>query len=350
MYKTHLIAYLAIPMPSQEPFEKETQKTRKVLYAMLDELCGLSEQVEFDFEHFGVFKPTISLLEDRESNKRIIRLFGDQAILECEFLKTTITVPFSIDEVPINAKLEPSTDTRQRSICEFLIRESFMKQISNMLIAANLAHVGSIELKNSIIIQDDVQQEYAQIPPMDSWSLQRSVELSEKIGWPKLQIIDFLKIWKWLNRHEDFFKKGFSNSPMGRALSAFSHIFEYSTRDEPMQLLWALIGVESLYVKGQMALLEQVREKTQILLGSQEGYKKKIVRMYDFRSRFVHGDLNFPSSYPLIDDYEIFGEDLLESISLAVAILVATIQEIIQRDWSGLEFTYSAINPINPTK
>ena len=335
-------------MPSQEMFEDGTQKSRTILYSMLDELCELSGQIEFALDHFGVCKPKISLLEGRKRNKKLlIQLFGDQSIQECEFLRISTFVSFSVDKVQIDDKPELSADeniAQRRSIGQLLIREAFVKQISNMLIAANLARVGSIELKNSVIIQDNVLQERVAVPPMDSWSLQRSLELSEKIGWPKLQIIDFLKVWKWLGKHEDFFKEGFSNSKMGRALGAFSHIFEYSTSDEPMQLLWALIGVESLYVRGQMALLEQVREKTQVFLGPQEGYKKRVIRMYDFRSRFVHGDLNFPGLYPAIDDFEIFGENLLESISLAVAILAATIQEIIQRGWSGLEFSYNAVN------
>ena len=110
-----------------------------------------------------------------------------------------------------------------------------------------------------------------------------------------------------------------------------------------MQLFWALMGIEALYVKGNVGLMQQVREKSQAFLDPQEAFKKRISQMYHFRSRFIHGDLGFPG-YPLIFDgderVQRHYEQLGKSISLAVAILVATIQELIQRGWSGLDFSY----------
>ena len=94
-------------------------------------------------------------------------------------------------------------------------------------------------------------------------------------------------------------------------------------------------------VKGEGSLTQQVRDKTSVLLGAPTSYKKKLNNMYDFRSRLVHGDLDFPGRHNLREEQE--GEhiqELQEAIGLAIAILIATLQEIILRNWNGIDFTY----------
>ena len=111
-----------------------------------------------------------------------------------------------------------------------------------------------------------------------------------------------------------------------------------------MQLFWALVGLEALYVHGKAELAQQVREKSQVLLGKQVTFKKRITQMYDFRSRFLHGDLDFPGLCLVGDARETvarFDSELLEAIAMAVAVLVGTIQEVIRRDWAGLRFDYT---------
>ena len=109
-------------------------------------------------------------------------------------------------------------------------------------------------------------------------------------------------------------------------------------------MLWSLVGIEALYTKGEAGLAEQVKHKSQAFLGRQDAYKKEIAKMYDFRSRFVHGDLDFPG---YLTPYESEGaerryqEGLKASNDLATAVLVASIQELIRRDCKGLDFSYA---------
>jgi hypothetical protein len=61
--------------------------------------------------------------------------------------------------------------------------------------------------------------------------------------------------------------------------------------------------------------------------------------MYHYRSRFVHGDLDFPSRHPSneIKESKFVGE-LGDHIDLAIGILTATLQVLAQKNWSGLKF------------
>ena len=118
-----------------------------------------------------------------------------------------------------------------------------------------------------------------------------------------------------------------------------------------MQLLWGLVGLEALYVKGQSELTKQVQDKSQAFLGRQESFKKALSQMYDFRSRFVHGDLGFPALGLLRDardEVARFDDDLIKATSIATAVLAATIQQLILRDWSGVDFEYKPLGSKMP--
>jgi hypothetical protein len=58
--------------------------------------------------------------------------------------------------------------------------------------------------------------------------------------------------------------------------------------------------------------------------------------MYEFRSRFIHGDLDFPGLYTLGDaspGIEKYNAAQEETVSYAIAILIASLQEIIKGNW-----------------
>lgn len=62
--------------------------------------------------------------------------------------------------------------------------------------------------------------------------------------------------------------------------------------------------------------------------------------MYNFRSRLVHGDINIPPNYYEYDDVEEekFQDKLFDATVLAVAILTATLQELVFRNEAKLNF------------
>ena len=69
--------------------------------------------------------------------------------------------------------------------------------------------------------------------------------------------------------------------------------------------------------------------------------------MYDFRSRFVHGDLDFPGLCLIGDVRDTvagFDDELVDAIAVAVALLAGSIQEVIRRDWDRLQFDYTVNN------
>lgn len=338
---TKLEAYLGIPMPSIEFVEEpdERDKSRTVLYTVLDELGACSGKLEFRLGA-GFVNPDIRLLEG-EARKAFVSsgIFPKKHLKHCEILVVSASLPMSFyDDISF-------TGDESYRVCgmRFLAGVEFCKHVSDLLVMTNVARVGAIELRHSVLVQDDETLDFSEIPQMEGCSLQRAAKVAEQMGWPRLTDLDIETVWRWVTKNHQMME-GFDGNTMSRALAAFSRLFEHKTADEPMQLLWALVGLEALYVKGKAELAQQVREKAQVLLGPQVAFKKKLTQMYDFRSRFVHGDLDFPGLCLIGDARETVGKfdnDLLDAIAVAVALLAGTIQEVIRRDWSGLRFEYT---------
>jgi hypothetical protein len=331
--------FVAIPMPTNE-FVTEDEKYRVTLYEMVDDLCGLSGQLETDLFEFGTTSLKVEMLKGNRRRLKVLEEeFGKKTLGACEIVRFSATVPFSDSFSKIK-------DVSPDEINRMFIRESVRKRVSDILIMANLSRVGSIEVKDSVLLQDGKIQKHTKIPKMDAWFFQRAVDLSQKIKWPQLHSIGFEHVWAWVNKNIGFLN-GFDKSPTGRAISAFSRVFQQGEDDEAIQLLWALIGIEALYVRGKVSVMEQVREKIQVVLGTQETHKKRISEMYEFRSRFMHGDLDFPGLCHIHDampDYERYSDNQMETVTTAIAILSASLQELIIRDWKGLEFSYSVVD------
>ena len=344
MPTTNLEAYLGIPMPSVESFHHDGDESRHVLYATLDDLCACSNTLGFQFGNATV-GPRIELLD--EAARRAILdkpLFAPKMqriqrkqLKHCEILRFSATVSTTCYD---GYKTTPDGMSIEE-ITVYMSRAQFQKRLSDLLVMANIARLGSIELVDSVIVQDNCNLS-STVPVMDGLVAQEAARVARKIQWPTLYRMNCETVWNWASKHITMLD-GFDGTPMGRAICAFSRIFERKTADEPMQLLWALVGLEALYVKGKSELMQQVREKSQVLLGRPGSYKKKINQMYDFRSRFVHGDLDFPGLCLLgdaSDEFAKYSNELFDAIAIATAVLAATIQEVIRRDWNGLSFDY----------
>jgi hypothetical protein len=342
MVATNLEAYLGIPMPSVESFHHDDDDSRHVLYATLDDLSACSDTLAFPFGD-GTVGAHIELLDD-VSRRAILdkplfapKLHRDQRkqLNRCEILRISTTVSTSCYDgyrtAPDGMSVEEIT------LC--MSRVEFQKRLSDLLVLTNVARLGSIELADSVIVQDNCKLT-TEIPIMDGLVAQEAARVARETQWPTLFQMNCETVWNWASKRVTLLD-GFDGTPMGRAICAFSRIFERKTADEPMQLLWALVGLEALYVKGKSELLQQVREKSQVLLGPQSSFKKRISQMYDFRSRFVHGDLDFPGLYLLGDarvEFAKYSNDLFAATAIATAVLAATLQAVIRRDWDGLDF------------
>lgn len=232
----------------------------------------------------------------------------------------------------------------QKEKGRFILYFSFLfkNRIQAFLIALQLSYPGFIHNdEGQLLINGHLYTEVeGSLTP-----IRESLEfMHSKIKWPPLKVIDINKTWNYIKEEMSGFDH-MSNSPIQRALNAFSYLFVDRLNDTTMTLFWALIGIEALYVKGKNNIIDQVNEKSQVFLGQLKDFKKILKTMYNFRSRLVHGDLDLPSKFIIHDD-EIYQNHVFkesDAASVAILVLIATLQKMILLNKKNLNFQYKIL-------
>ena len=315
MNLTQVSVHLAISVPLITSLDDDPFYYDRFLLT-LKELEDNSGIYEFPLFDLGTFNPEIKWGKSKSKRNQIEDIFPYASKSEYQHLLISIEVPYEVEEK-----------------ADFWIREIVIKRISDLLILTNLCRSGLIELKESELIHNGKLLEYSPIPKMDGLSVQLAHQYSRQIKWPCFRTLKLINSWRWLIQRKAYLEsEGFEKDPTSRALNAFSRLLESPTIDHAMHLVWAMVGIEALYVRGRPNVMQQVRNNVPKVLGNYELFKKEFDKMYDFRSRFIHGDLDFPGLYQLGDasselaQYEV---DLEKTVSFAVSILTGSLQEII---------------------
>jgi hypothetical protein len=108
-------------------------------------------------------------------------------------------------------------------------------------------------------------------------------------------------------------------------------------------MFWALLGLEALYGRGRDGLADQLRSKSEVFLGAPAAHRRVISKMYDFRSRFIHGDLDVPFQAAPFDELSGFTERLDEAELTGIALLVSSLQTLAAANQQELEFKYTLV-------
>lgn len=301
----------------------------------IDELVSLSGDIDITFKKEIISKLAIKKLTTR--NKEIREIFKDK------YAKGVIN---TILKFSSSIEIQNKEQLEQREEHYFSFEYFVEKYVQHFIIYSNLAKPGAFDTRRGIIkIQEmagDITTTFNHFPILES-SITYAVELSNKYKWPPIKELSIKKSLDWLRQHWSAFES-ISENRIQRALNAFSYLFHddfLSDANASGDLFHALIGIEAIYVNGNNNIQEQVNQKSQILLGSRSDFKKIFSELYDYRSRYVHGQLNFINRF-LVDDKEDIAIDqhlnTYKHSAFAIAILVSSLQKHIELDKNEFEF------------
>ncbi len=333
---TSFQCYVSAVFPAEYYFQDAVEQKRSIEYysKTLDEICDGSI-----YFYMGKNKITPSIVSiDGREKKYIIKKYELPKIAERYGL---LSISCSIDFDNYRKEFLSDDKVADTLAYKFSLSE-FCKRISDLIVVANIAKIGSIGICDSVVIHDNKRSLIKNLPDMDASLISSARYSAIKYGWPTISDVKIKDVWDWaFNNYAAL--EAFDGTPLGRALSAYSRIFEYSKLDALVQLVWAMVGIESLYGKESTGINEQLRAKTEVIFGKQQDFKKRISKMYKFRSKFIHGKLDFPCFNLLYDGdepFEKFGDDLMDACDMAIALLSCTLQYIASHGWSGLSFEY----------
>lgn len=109
-----------------------------------------------------------------------------------------------------------------------------------------------------------------------------------------------------------------------------------------------MLGIEALLIEGNQSITDQFRQKSILILGEPKEFKKKLSKLYDYRSKLIHGRHDiFPRfykdySYVMNENHVDKGGTLeyFEQLNFATSILLALIRELIIAKKDCFEFEF----------
>lgn len=171
-----------------------------------------------------------------------------------------------------------------------------------------------------------------------------AVDYSQKTGWPPLTPVPFGSVYVWITQNLLHLRHG--DTPISRAFNAYTWLFGKAGSDFPFGLVSALIGIEALFATTTSGLGDQVRRRAQLLLGNRTTFKKDLDKMYSARSAFLHGGTLLPPnsySWEPPKPTEVKLEKISDAEDIAAAVLLSSLQRLVEKGWTALEFSENLI-------
>ena len=218
----------------------------------------------------------------------------DSYIIRIEFLYQFDYVKF------VHESDKERTVEQQKLVSKKRLISRVVNSIKNVFIAINIAIPGSVSIDEGVVcINNKVVRKTQSLHS----SLSEMKEYVKDKKWPKIKSLDILLVWNYLKNHNCHFNS-YSKNKIEKAVYCFSYFFGGINNTEE-HLVYSMMGIEAIYTKENYGLADQIDLKCQLLLGKLSEFKKTIKKLYDFRSRFFHGDLDIvPKHFKFEDDFQ----------------------------------------------
>ncbi len=162
-------------------------------------------------------------------------------------------------------------------------------------------------------------------------------------GWPSIKNIPIINSMDWVQRL-NIGTKQIARNRMERVLFALLNLSQQPDFS-PMSLIWLAHSLEALFDTPSESVSKVLKERIFLTLGEPKNntkvIKKALNEFYGLRSRFVHGDfpINLPGNNTVFDD-ELWSyfEELNESESFALSIIIALLQKLVLNSWTDIQF------------
>jgi hypothetical protein len=326
---------------------KDARTLRRRADAAVYEISSLTGQIHATAYVGRTLPLEIAELHSAEESPEFAELWRESASLRAQrFLRFTARQEVELDEYrkhleEQNPHFPPEDLPDSEVLARDVVTSDVSLAVADLALAAAIATAGAFEIHGRFgFCNGHFIRTESGLSSSSAWAADRTAEL----GWPPLLDLQVKTVWDWLRKLPGF-DDGAPRGPAGRAVSALSYIFGGAPAQSPVvDLVWALVGLEALYGIGTTGLKRQLMDKSEIVLGPRTAFKKRFDRIYDFRSRFVHGDIDFPLEYRSDEEFpglERFEDESVDTMLLAQVILIATVQKLVELNQYELKFRYT---------
>jgi len=331
MKKIHIDAYI--------PFIAHDRDHLLFVEQLITELVTLSGKIKIPLDDFGEAMISIRGTDDqklkvlKETYPTYFKGTFHKLMYFCSDLPFKEVFHFNL---PKDLK---DIQHKNEILNQSMLISIFASRFTNFLIFSQLAIPGSLNSDKGFVLKEG---EYHQDIRPISFNLSNLI-YKENQTWPNPDILPIKLVWDYI-LHKTNILTMKSSSNIENGLNAFTYLCNYPN-NFMQNLLWAMSGIESLYTEGDLGIGYQIERKAKLFLGEPLENKKILKKLYDFRSRFLHGSMSIPINLGWLfqDDEEKYYNEFYEMDCLASKLLITTIQKIIKSDLKTFKFDFILI-------
>jgi len=246
-------------------------------------------------------------------------------------------VSATVSFVDSRNEIKPGDDTRFLSaIAAYYIE----KAISLSLHLGELAYPGTI-LTSEGAITDELGI-LAQIEKKYFLSCARPYD-SDLTAWPSINLLDMNDVVVWATLI-GFGASSFATTRLQRTFAAFTHVIGLGWGHDGETLFRAMQGLEAFYCDGIGDLRRQLAHKSETWLGSMPDRQNIVGKLYDHRSKFIHGSAKMQYWHYLSDPWQDDSkttEQFSDAVEFATRLLLATLQQCVIQRAADVNWTYA---------
>lgn len=312
-------------------------------FEKIEELCIetyeqlLQIRLEHDFGIFGTCPIRVEKINLNREKKLLRGYFKRGLFVKHKLFSFKTTVADGSHKVK-NWGSKKYTKQQRRDI--FIGEMALELELATYMLTfiANIARPGTMTISDCLIFANG---EYYKTFNGLSSELVLLFTHRRKLDWPAMNYYSVSDVWDWLYPLKDF-KNVFGTTPLGRGLSTFSYFFLQSMRinaAEPLNDLWALVGLESIYKTNGSR--NELKERIRLFLGDHPRLNSLIDNLYKTRSSLIHGGMDMPFSFCPYDGFreiERFEEKTNRVAESSTALLVATLQKMFKLNLYDIKY------------
>lgn len=328
------------------PVEWPTRGNEDVQIALFNDLANISGKIPFITIGTTKYSPEISIVDEYTTHLQSQVLTPVPAIemrieLPQFYSKPNFESPYDLE---FNHDLSANNDHNSMIYANYLFTAMdqvriIFDQTYYFICMSQIAYPGSLATYAWEIFVDGKYN--------DSFDVYDSLmaRLAVRHEYPNLQKLQLTHVWTWFESNK-LYLKGFSTSSVSRAFNGITYLHNHSYGNINHTLMWSLFCLEALFVEANATgITKKLEKRINKILGRPEKLHNAIRNLYDFRSRFVHGDFNIRryESDPFFFKEEIINDNgyylkLNANGLLAVELLYTTMQWLILNNRNNTGF------------
>ena len=325
---------MKIQIETYIPFSDIEEIPNNYTNELIEELIKVSGLVKIPIDNFGEAIVNISKVPENRINQ----------------LKASYSTYFKHDPLELllfesTVEFEPVYEFDLKDLPDFVTKEAmnsslllsiYQARFRNFIILTQIGIPGSLHIDKGLFFQDGIYSR--DFKPLGTCLI--SVAYDNNSKWPHMEKIPIIDVWDYIRNKTNILTEK-SNSNIENGLNAFTYLFDESY-NAMYNLFWAMSGIEALYADGEIGIGYQIDRKAKVFLGPPKGYKKVLTKLYNFRSKFIHGSMSIPINNAWLsnDDEDKYHDEFYEMEYTAVRLLTATLKKIISNRMESFNFIF----------